>query len=696
MEFMPNEFGIDVFSDEIMKERLSDATYAALHATAEAGERLDSSIAAEVAAAMKEWAIEKGATHYTHWFQPMTGATAEKHDSFMMPAGRGKAVAEFSGKELIKGEPDASSFPSGGLRATFEARGYTAWDPTSHAFIKDGVLCIPTAFCSYGGYALDKKTPLLRSMKAIDTEAMRILRLLGNNTSKHVITTVGAEQEYFLVDRGLFSEREDLMICGRTLFGTKPPKAQQMSDHYFGVLKPRVREFMEELDRELWKLGVPAKTRHNEAAPAQHELAPVYATANVACDENQLVMELMRKTAQKHGLECLLHEKPFDGINGSGKHNNWALSTDDGINLLKAGKTPSENVSFLVFLTAVIKAVDEHQDLLRISAAGATNDCRLGGYEAPPAVISIFLGDELTAILDSIENEHTYIERDTVELHTGADVLPTLKTDSTDRNRTSPFAYTGNKFEFRMLGSSASIACTNIVLNTIVADVLRQFADELSSADDLDKALNSLLKRTIREHKRIIFNGDGYSKEWAQEAKRRGLSELSSTPDALPCYILPENIELFERHKVLCKEEMYSRYEILVESYINVIRIEAATMHDMISKKIIPAASRFAGEIAQSLCAKKSSGTGAACRTEEELLKHVSRHTDSLFDNLEKLKSDTFSDEVFGASIEEARYCRDSLIADMAACRKDIDALERIVDSSEWPYPSYTDLLFRV
>lgn len=593
MNTIIEEYGINVFSDETMKEYLSSATYNALMKTIESGAPLDESIAAEVSKGMKEWALKMGATHYTHWFQPMTGTTAEKHDSFLSPVTRGKAIAEFSGKELFKGEPDASAFPSGGLRATFEARGYTAWDPTSHAFIKEGVLCIPTAFCSHGGFALDKKTPLLRSMKAIDKQAMRILRLLGNTTSKRVITTVGAEQEYFLVDKNLFEKREDLMICGRTLFGNPPPKAQQMSDHYFGAIKPRVLQFMSDLDKELWKLGVPAKTEHNEAAPAQHELAPVYATSNIATDENQLVMELMRKIAHRHGLECLLHEKPFDGINGSGKHNNWAMSTDDGINLLDAGKTPSENVQFLIFLAAVIKAVDEHQDLLRISASGATNDNRLGGFEAPPAVISIYLGDELSNILTAIENEKTYIKKDTVYLHTGADVLPKLKMDSTDRNRTSPFAFTGNKFEFRMLGSSASIACTNFILNTIVADALEEYADELERAEDINIGINTLIKRTFAKHKRIIFNGDGYSNEWREEAERRGLLNLKSTVDALPYYIKDENVELFERHKVLCKEEIYSRYEILLNSYINIVRIEAATLHDIVSKKIIPAVCKF-------------------------------------------------------------------------------------------------------
>lgn len=693
---MVAEYGINVFTDEVMQEYLSESVYDALIKTVEAGEPLDDSIAAEVAEAMKEWAIKKGATHFTHWFQPMTGGTAEKHDSFLTPLSRGKAITEFSGKELIKGEPDASSFPSGGLRATFEARGYTAWDPTSLAFIKEDVLCIPTAFCTYGGYALDKKTPLLRSMKAIDKQAMRILRLLGNTTSKRVISTVGAEQEYFLVDRTLFEQREDLMICGRTLFGNRPPKAQQMSDHYFGAIKTRVHQFMADLDRELWRLGVPAKTEHNEAAPAQHELAPVYATANIATDENQLVMELMKKTAHRHGLECLLHEKPFEGINGSGKHNNWALSTDDGINLFKAGKTPSENVQFLIFLAAVIKAVDEHQDLLRIAASGATNDNRLGGYEAPPAIVSIYLGDELSDILTAIEDERTYIKKDTVYLHTGADVLPRLKMDSTDRNRTSPFAFTGNKFEFRMLGSSASIGCTNFILNTIVADALEQYADELEKAEDINVGINNLIKRTFSKHKRIVFNGDGYSEEWIAEAERRGLLNLASTVDALPYYISEDNISLFERQQVLCREEIQSRYEILVNSYINIVRIEAATFHDMVSKKIIPAACDFSGRLAASIADKTTAGLTDLCHTDKELIRHVARHCDALYDNLDKLKEDTFTHKDFSSSIDHARYCHDVLLCDMRLMRHDVDALERIVGSDIWPYPTYTDLIFRV
>lgn len=700
MNRLIEDYGIQVFNRDVMKERLSAETYETIIRTAESGEPLDSTIAEEVARAMKEWAIEKGATHFTHWFQPMTGATAEKHDSFLTPVNRGKAVTEFSGKELIKGEPDASSFPSGGLRATFEARGYTAWDPTSYAFIKEDVLCIPTAFCSYGGYALDKKTPLLRSMKAIDKQALRILRLFGNTTSRHVIATVGAEQEYFLIDKELFMRREDLMLCGRTLFGNRPPKAQQMSDHYFGALKSRVKAFMAELDAELWKLGVPAHTEHNEAAPAQHELAPVFATANIACDENQLVMELMRKIAEKHGLVCLLHEKPFEGVNGSGKHNNWALSTDDGINLFKAGKTPSENVQFLLFLCAAVEAVDRHQDLLRISAAGATNDCRLGGFEAPPAVVSVFLGDELTDILTSIEHEETYLKKDTVYLSTGADVLPRLRMDSTDRNRTSPFAFTGNKFEFRMLGSSASIACTNIMLNTMMADVLERYADELEQAEDFNAALNDLLKRTVREHKRIIFNGDGYSEEWRAEAKRRGLLDLSSTVDALAHYVTEENVAMFERQKVLCREEMLSRCEILLESYIHVIRIEAATMIEIGNKKIIPASETFCGKIASALTAKKAAadllGEPVGTTAERESIKHVARHTDALYENLITLQNDLYREQSFETTLAEAAYCHDVLLADMARVRHDMDALERIVGEEDWPYPTYTDLLFRI
>lgn len=696
MNFLTKEYGINVFNDEVMKNRLSEATYNTLKKTVESSEPLDTSLAEDVAKAMMEWAIEKGATHYTHWFQPMTGTTAEKHDSFLSPVAGGKAITEFSGKELIKGEPDASSFPSGGLRATFEARGYTAWDPTSYAFIKEGVLCIPTAFCSYSGHALDKKTPLLRSMRAINNEAMRVLRLLGNTTSKSIVPTVGAEQEYFLVDKKLYEKREDLMICGRTLFGNPPPKAQQMSDHYFGAIKPRVHEFMSELNHELWKLGIPAKTEHNEAAPAQHELAPVYSTVNVATDENQIVMEMMRKVAERHGLECLLHEKPFEGVCGSGKHNNWALSTDDGINLFKAGKKPAENLQFLLFLSAVIKAVDEYQDLLRVSASGATNDNRLGGYEAPPAIISIFLGDELTDILTSIENGEAYLKKNTVYMQTGSDVLPKFKKDTTDRNRTSPFAFTGNKFEFRMLGSSASIGCTNIILNTIVADALGSFADELEKVDDVTTAVYDLIRRTIKEHKRIIFNGDGYSEEWIEEAKKRGLLNLASTVDALPHYIKEKNIALFEKHGVLCKEEMLSRYEILVESYINVVRIEAATLAEMVSKRLVPNITKFSGGLAKTLCAKNECGLSLGCYTETELLKTTSYHCDSMYKKLSKLKEDIAKERNYPTSIDEAAFCHDVLIKDMVDIRSDINALENIIDSGVWPYPTYTDLMFKI
>ena len=696
MNFLTKEYGVNVFNDEVMKSRLSESTYNTLRKTVESSEPLDTSLAEDVAKAMMEWAIEKGATHYTHWFQPMTGTTAEKHDSFLSPVAGGKAITEFSGKELIKGEPDASSFPSGGLRNTFEARGYTAWDPTSYAFIKEGVLCIPTAFCSYSGHALDKKTPLLRSMKALNTEAMRVLRLLGNTTSKSVVPTVGAEQEYFLVDKELYEKREDLMICGRTLFGNPPPKAQQMSDHYFGAIKPRVHEFMGELNHELWKLGIPAKTEHNEAAPAQHELAPVYSTVNVATDENQIVMEMMRKVAERHGLECLLHEKPFEGVCGSGKHNNWALSTDDGINIFKAGKKPAENLQFLLFLTAVIKAVDDYQDLLRVSASGATNDTRLGGYEAPPAIISIFLGDELTDILTSIENGETYLKKNTVYMQTGSDVLPTFKKDTTDRNRTSPFAFTGNKFEFRMLGSSASIGCTNIILNTIVADALGSFADELEKADDITSAVYDLIRRTIKEHKRIIFNGDGYSEEWIEEAKKRGLLNLVSTVDALPHYIKEKNIALFEKHGVLCREEMLSRYEILVESYINVVRIEAATLAEMVSKRLVPNITKFSGGLAKTLRAKKECGLAVGCFTETELLKNASYHCDSMYKKLAKLKEDIALGVDYATSIDEAAFCHDVLLKDMGEIRVDINALENIIDSGIWPYPTYTDLMFKI
>ncbi len=618
-------FGSMVFGDAAMREKLPKDIYKALKKTIRNGKTLDPEIAGAVANAMKSWAIEKGATHFTHWFQPMTGITAEKHDSFISPTSDGGIILEFSGKELVKGEPDASSFPNGGLRATFEARGYTAWDPTSYAFIKDGVLCIPTAFCSYNGQALDKKTPLLRSMEAINKQALRILRLFGNREATNVISNVGPEQEYFLIDTELFNQRKDLFFTGRTLFGAKPPKGQELSDHYFGSIKTRVAEFMEDLDIELWKIGILAKTEHNEVAPSQHELAPIYTTTNIATDHNQLTMEIMKKVAKRHGLTCLLHEKPFAGLNGSGKHNNWSLSTDKGENLLEPGSSPEENAQFLLFLCAVIKAVDEHQDLLRISVASAGNDHRLGGHEAPPAIMSMFLGDELTAILDSIMQGVPYDKNDAGEIEVGVHVLPKFPRDNTDRNRTSPFAFTGNKFEFRMLGSSDSIACANYIINTIVSDVLMEFADQLESAQDFNKELQKLIKNTLNAHKRIIFNGNGYTEEWAQEAERRGLLNLKTTVDALPYYIKSENIALFERHGIFTEPEMHSRYEILMENYCKVLNIEGLTMLDMVRKDIFPAVSAYCGDLSSNALAKKELCESISCESEIALLEKLSK-----------------------------------------------------------------------
>ena len=595
---VPEIFGSMVFNDAIMRDKLPKDIYKSLKKTIEDGKDLDITVANVVAIAMKDWAIEKGATHYTHWFQPMTGITAEKHDSFISPQNDGRIIMEFSGKELIKGEPDASSFPSGGLRATFEARGYTAWDPTSYAFVKDGVLCIPTAFCSYGGEALDKKTPLLRSMEALGEQAVRVLRLFGNTDAKRVITTVGPEQEYFLVDKDLYEQRKDLVYCGRTLFGAMAPKGQEMEDHYFGAIKPRISAFMKELNEELWKLGILAKTEHNEVSPAQHELAPIFSTTNIATDHNQITMEIMKNVAKRHNLVCLLHEKPFKGVNGSGKHNNWSLTTDTGVNLLEPGKSPYENAQFLLFLSAVIKAVDEYQDLMRVSVASAENDHRLGANEAPPAIISMFLGDDLEAILEAIESGKPYNGSGIEKMEIGVHVLPSFPKDTTDRNRTSPFAFTGNKFEFRSLGSSQSISGPNIILNTIVAEELKQFADELEGAEDFTEKLNELIKKTIKEHKRIIFNGDGYSDEWKAEAKRRGLLNLKTTVDALPTFLAPKNVELFTKHKIFTEKEMESRYEILLETYSKVINIEGLTMVDMAKKQIMPAVNSYIGNLA--------------------------------------------------------------------------------------------------
>ncbi|MDD6284260.1 MAG: glutamine synthetase III [Firmicutes bacterium] len=695
---MPNVaeyFAENVFNDAVMKQMLSDEVYSSVQQTISNNQPLDPTVADAVAAAMKEWAIARGVTHYTHWFQPMTGVTAEKHDSFISPDKNGGVIMEFRGKELIKGEPDASSFPSGGLRATFEARGYTAWDPTSFAFIKDNVLCIPTVFCSYGGQSLDKKTPLLRSMRAIDKQALRVLRLFGNTRATGIVTNVGPEQEYFLVDKQLHDKRRDLIFCGRTLFGARPPKGQELDDHYFGALKPRVAAFMTDIDHELWKLGVLAKTEHNEVAPAQHELAPIFSTTNIATDHNQLTMEIMKKVAARHGLVCLLHEKPFENVNGSGKHNNWSLSTNYGKNLLDPGDSPAENAQFLLFLTAVIKAVDEHQDLLRISVADAGNDHRLGGNEAPPAIVSMFLGSELTAILESIESGTPYSECHIEPLKIGVDNLPVFPRDTTDRNRTSPFAFTGNKFEFRMLGSSASIACTNIMLNTMVADVLGEFADELEAADDFNEALNALIKRTITEHKRIIFNGDGYSDEWQAEAERRGLLNLPSTVDCLPLYITEENISMFGRHGVFTPDEMHSRYEILLEKYIKNVKIEALTAVDMINQEIVPACQKFMLQLTQLIAGKQAIGVDISL--ESERLNTVSKLTVELDTQCKRL-SDCIENPVIDSrdSLEVAKFCRNEILTAMADARSAADKLELMVSKEFWPFPTYDELLFNI
>ncbi len=694
MSKVPEIFGSLVFNDTVMKERLPKETYRALKETRACGKALDPKVADVVANTMKEWALEKGATHFTHWFQPMTGITAEKHDSFITPIDGEKVLMEFSGKELIKGEPDASSFPSGGLRATFEARGYTAWDPTSDAFIKGNSLCIPTAFCSYGGEALDKKTPLLRSMDAINKQALRILRLFGNKSAKRVITTVGPEQEYFLVDKAMFEKRKDLVYTGRTLFGAKPPKGQEMEDHYFGVIKPRVASFMADLNEELWKLGILSKTEHNEVAPSQHEMAPIFTTSNIATDHNQLVMEIMKKVATRHGLTCLLHEKPFEGINGSGKHNNWSMSTDTGENLLEPGDSPRQNAQFLLFLTAVIKAVDEHQDLLRISVASAGNDHRLGANEAPPAIVSMFLGDELTDILKSIESGKPYVQKDKVFMKIGSDVLPRFPKDTTDRNRTSPFAFTGNKFEFRMVGSTASLACPNMMLNTIVADELRQFADELEKSDDFKGSLNQIIKDTIHDHKRIIFNGNNYAPEWVDEAKKRGLLNLRSTVDCLPYYIKDENIRLFERHGVLSKTEVHARYEIELENYYKQINIEALTMLDMIKKDILPATAAYMKDLGAAALEKKQLGLGTGF--EQSLLKEISGYADELYAKAKELESDEENTPQSSNVLDIAKYYRGTVFAQMEATRKPADKIESLVGSKYWPYPTYGELLFSV
>lgn len=696
MKDIPNLFGSLVFNDNVMKARLPKETYKALKNCIKAGKSLDLDVANVVANAMKDWAIEKGATHFTHWFQPMTGVTAEKHDSFIYPDKDGNIIMEFSGKELIKGEPDASSFPSGGLRATFEARGYTAWDPTSYAFIKDGTLCIPTAFCSYSGEALDKKTPVLRSMQALNKQALRILKLFGKTNIKKVITTVGPEQEYFLVDKEMYEKRPDLVFCGRTLFGARPPKGQELEDHYFGTITPRVSAYMKELDEELWKLGVLAKTKHNEVAPAQHELAPIFATTNIATDHNQLTMELMKSIANKHGLACLLHEKPFAGVNGSGKHNNWSISTDTGVNLLEPGDTPSENAQFLLFLTSIIKAVDDYQDLLRVSVASAGNDHRLGANEAPPAIVSIFLGDELTEILKSIENDTSYICKEKSPMEIGVRVLPKFFKDTTDRNRTSPFAFTGNKFEFRMLGSAFSIAGANIVLNTIVAEELSQFADILENSSNFDEDLNTLIKNTIKSHNKIIFNGNNYSNDWVKEAEKRGLLNLKTTPDALPSFVNSKNVELFTKHHVLSETELYSRYEILLDNYSKTIHIEALTMIDLAKKEIIPAILGYQGEIAEITNNKKKLSSSIQCCLEENILNKISTLGNSLYSKLEDLEKSVLDAKLHTEALDLAKYYRESVFMNMQQLRAVVDELETLVSKKYWTLPSYGELLFSV
>lgn len=689
-------FGSMVFNDRVMREHMPKDTYKAMKKTIEKGQSLDPSLADIVANAMKDWAIEKGATHFTHWFQPMTGITAEKHDSFISPASDGNIIMEFSGKELIKGEPDASSFPSGGLRATFEARGYTAWDPTSYAFIKDATLCIPTAFCSYSGEVLDKKTPLLRSMETINVQAMRILKLFGNTEATRVNTTVGPEQEYFLLNKNMVEQRKDLTYCGRTLFGARPPKGQELEDHYFGVIKPRVLAYMKELDEELWKLGILAKTKHNEVAPSQHELAPIFSTTNIATDHNQLTMEIMKKVASNHGLSCILHEKPFAGVNGSGKHNNWSLSTDTGINLLEPGDSPEQNAQFLLFLTAIIKAVDEYQDLLRVSVASAANDHRLGANEAPPAIVSIFLGEELTSILEAIENGSVYDPKAKVEMKIGADVLPCFPKDTTDRNRTSPFAFTGNKFEFRMLGSALSIAGPNFVLNTIIAEELSQFADILEKSEDFTRSLNALIKETISKHKHIIFNGNNYSDEWVQEAEKRGLLNLKSTVEALPYFISSKNIKLFTKHKILTEAEIHSRYEILLENYCKILNIEALTMLEMAKKEIIPAVCSYIKDLSDTALSKKTLSADMNCEMEIALLSKLSSLSYSLYRNSNKLEEDLLGVKSQDSLQAKAEYHRNTIFLSMQELRAVADEIEMLVGEKYWPYPTYGQLLFSV
>lgn len=695
---IPELYGSMIFSDKVMRNKLPKDMYKALRKTIENGTHLELDVANSVAVAMKEWAVENGATHYTHWFQPMTGFTAEKHDSFISPSGDGEVIMDFSGKELVKGEPDASSFPSGGLRATFEARGYTAWDPTSPAFIKDQTLYIPTAFCSYNGEVLDKKTPLLRSMEALNDEAVRMLHLLGNTAVTRVSTTIGPEQEYFLVDKDLYDKRKDLIFCGRTLLGASAPKGQEMEDHYFGTLKPKVSAYMHDLDVELWKLGIPAKTKHNEVAPAQHELAPVFDTANIAVDHNQLTMEIMKKVAEKHGLVCLLHEKPFEGINGSGKHNNWSLITDDGVNLLNPGRTPAQNIQFLVFLMAVIKAVDDYADLMRISAASAGNDHRLGGNEAPPAIVSVFLGDELNAVLESIENDTYFGKQEKIQLDTGAHVLPHFTKDNTDRNRTSPFAFTGNKFEFRMLGSSASVSTPNIVLNTAVAEALAQFYEELSGTEpeNMEHAVHELLKRAIRKHKKVIFNGNGYSSEWVSEAKKRGLYNLVSTPECLPYFTADRSVELFTKHHIFTKEEIFSRYEILLENYAKTIGIEARTMIEMLTKDFLPAVSLYSGQTAQNAASKKTLLPGLSTVSEETLVNKLTDAYTKISEGTEELKELTEKAASMEQMQQAADFCQKELLTKMQQIRQIVDETEALLPDSVLPYPTYDQLLFSI
>lgn len=696
MEKVTEIFGSKVFDDRIMKARLSSEVYQSLKKTIDEGTELDLSVANAVADAMKEWAVENGATHFTHWFQPLTGITAEKHDSFISPAPDGRVIMEFSGKELIKGEPDASSFPSGGIRATFEARGYTMWDPTSYAFIKDKSLCIPTAFCSYSGEALDKKTPLLRSMEALNKQALRILKLFGNTDVKRVNTSVGPEQEYFLVDKAMFDKRKDLIYTGRTLFGAKPPKGQEMEDHYFGVIKPRVAAFMSELNEELWKLGILAKTEHNEVAPAQHELAPIYATTNIATDHNQLTMEIMQKVALKHGLCCLLHEKPFAYVNGSGKHNNWSMATDTGVNLLSPGETPSENAQFLLFLCAVIKAVDDYQDLLRIAVATASNDHRLGANEAPPAIVSIFLGDELTAILEAIEQDKPYEGTEKTTIKLGVNVLPKFPRDTTDRNRTSPFAFTGNKFEFRMLGSSNSISCANIMLNSAVAESLKIYADRLEGAKDFETALHEMIKKTIKDHKRILFNGNGYDESWEREAEKRGLLNYKTTPDCMPHSIDEKNVKMLTSHKVFTETELKSRCEIMLDNYCKTVIIEANTMADMSKREILPAVEAYIGELSEIAKNKVKAFGSATVDYEKSIVEKLSSLCTEMMLKTNELENELSAIKSIGDIVKESYEIRDKLIPLMGELRKVADEAETMTASKYWPFPTYGDLLFGV